>query len=519
MDLSQLFQRAARHFPENVAVVGPASTLRYRELDDRARRLAHGLRVLGLHPGDRVVVLLNNRVEYVEVDVALAYGGFVRVGLNCRLGSDDFATIIEDSGARAIISEHVFDEIVNELARDYELIWLRCGDESLQSDSPATGYEHLVDGSRAAAPLNVDLTSRPGWMPYTSGTTGRPKGVVLTHHALAHTAFNLMLETGPYSEKESILLPQPLSHGAGYFAIAYIASGAAVHVVSGFDPDEICSRGRSENIQTIKLVPTMLKRLLESHKPSPFSKIIYGASPIPPAVLEDALDHYGRSLVQIYGQSEAPATITILGQGDHATGGERLASAGRPWRSVEVKIVDGDGTEVLTGETGELVVKGQHVMSEYYGQHELTSEVLRDGWLWTKDLAVADDLGYIYLRGRRDDIINSGGFNIAPKEVEDVIIRHPDIQDCAVVGAPDAAWGQTVKAYVVPIAGRTISSSDLSSYCAPILGYRQPRSFVIVDDLPHNAYGKVDRNELVRRSVGERAPEGLLSVSESAEER
>jgi fatty-acyl-CoA synthase len=482
-------------------VVGSAGSLRYNQLDNRSRRLADGLASLGLQPGDRVAVLMSNRLEYVEVDVALAYGGFVRVGLNFRLGLDDFARAIQDSGARAIITEPDFDEPVSKLADEYELIWLRCGGGSAQAAARITKYEQLIESRPATAPAKADMTACPGWMPYTSGTTGQPKGVVLTHHALAHSAFNLMLETGPSSDQESILLPQPLSHGSAYFELAYLASGATVHVITGFDPEEIVSRALQFGVATIKLVPAMLKRLLDSGKPSPFSTVIYGASPIPSAVLDEAMDRYGQSLVQIYGQSEAPATITILTKGDHAIGGPRLASAGRPWRSVDVRVVDHDGNEVSPGEVGELILKGEHMMSGYYGRQDLTDEIVRDGWLWTKDLAVSDEDGYIYLRGRRDDIINSGGFNIAPKEVEDVIIQHPDILDCAVIGVPDEVWGQSVKAFVVPALGKVIESSDLTAYCAPRLGYRQPRVFEVLDALPHNSYGKVDRNELLSRST------------------
>jgi fatty-acyl-CoA synthase len=497
MNLSQLFQRAARLFPGNTAVVGPAGSLRYDQLDNRSRRLADGLASLGLKAGDRVAVLMSNRLEYVEIDVALAYGAFVRVALNFRLGVDDFARAILDSGAKAIISEPDFDDSVSKLAEEYELIWIRCDDGPVHAATKVANYDQLIDSRPATPPSKVDLSASPGWMPYTSGTTGRPKGVVLTHHALVHAAFNLILETGPGSDQESILLPQPLSHGAGYFEIAYLASGATVHVVSGFDPEEIVARAVSFNVNTIKLVPTMLKRLLESGMPSPFANIIYGASPIPVAVMDEALDRFGQSLVQIYGQSEAPATITILTKRDHAIGGPRLASAGRPWRSVDVRVVDSEGIEVGPGEVGELILQGEHIMSGYYGRQDLTDEILRDGWLWTKDLAMADDEGYIYLRGRRDDIINSGGFNIAPKEVEDVIIQHPDVQDCAVIGVPDEVWGQCVTVFVVPTAGKAIKPSELTSFCAPRLGYRQPRAIEVVDALPHNAYGKVDRKELL----------------------
>ncbi len=505
MNLASLLHRAAVQHPRRPAIVVPGVVRTYQEVDARARRLVTGLRSLGIVPGDRVAILLRNRVEYPEIDVALAYGGFVRVALNARLGLREFRLATEDCGARAILSEPDFDEVASVLVAEQDLSWLR-----LDGRGDATAdYESLIERSSPAIPA-FDLDDQAlAWISYTSGTTGRPKGVMLSHRALAHVAWNVMLELGPSSEREAILLPQPLSHGAGYFALAYLASGAAVHVAADFDPQEITERGRSHGIDTLKLVPTMLARLVAADLdgPNPFDRIVYGASPIDPPLMEAALTRYGPILTQIYGQSEAPATITCLKAHDHALPGPQRASAGRPWRTVEVRVVDAEGAPVPTGELGELIVRGPHMMSGYYGQPELTAEVMRSGWIWTKDMATVDEGGFVYLRGRRDDMINSGGFNVAPREVEEAMLAHPSVAECAVVGLPDSQWGQRICAFVVPRDGLVVDHDDLTTHARTSLGFRRPRQIVVLSSLPYTAYGKVDRNAL---ASGHASPPGAV---------
>ena len=303
---------------------------------------------------------------------------------------------------------------------------------------------------------------------------------------------------------ERILLPQPLSHGAGYFVIAYLASGATVYPMTRWDPDEALWLGARESIHTLKLVPTMLAGLLDSSAESQFGRIIYGASPIALPQLEKALDRYGPLLMQVYGQSEAPMTITCLNELDHSIPGSHLASAGRPWRSVEVKVVDENFQECEPQQLGQVIVHGEHLMSGYLGKPELTAEVMRDGWLRTKDLGQTDDEGYLYLRGRSDDMIISGGFNIAPREVEDVLVSHSDVASCAVIGVPDERWGQAVRAYVQLAPGAISTTEELIAFASPRLGFRRPRSVVFVETMPHTSYGKIDRKELER--IGENSP-------------
>jgi acyl-CoA synthetase (AMP-forming)/AMP-acid ligase II len=439
-----------------------------------------------------VAVLLSNRLEYPEVDVGLAMAGLVRVAINVRLSLDELSYIIADSQARVLVTEDLYDEDAAELVDRHGVHWIRMG--STKPPASARSYEDLLSSSSASSTMELLPDSAAAWVAYTSGTTGRPKGVVLSHRALVSVAFNLMSEMGPIAPGQSILLPQPLSHGAGMFAIPYLATGSRIHIMGRFDPEEAIDLGYRERISALKCVPTMLVDMLDLERPIPFESVIYGAAPIAPTEIDRALDQWGPVLMQLYGQSEAPVTITALHKDDHARPGPHRSSAGRPWRTVEVEILDPEGQPVGDGELGEVTVRGALVMDRYLGKPELTADVLRDGRVWTRDMGVRDESGYIYLRGRKDEMINSGGYNIAPKEVEDVVVRHPGVKECVALGVPHKRWGQAVEVYVVSSSDTPPTAEQIMEYCRDQLGFRRPRSVVFVDDFPRNAYGKVDRS-------------------------
>jgi acyl-CoA synthetase (AMP-forming)/AMP-acid ligase II len=241
----------------------------------------------------------------------------------------------------------------------------------------------------------------------------------------------------------------------------------------------------------------MLSDLVQLGVPTTFATIVYGAEPINPRLLDETLDLYGPRLVQIYGQTEAPCTISSLQKHDHRAGEPERLSAGRPWRTVEAKIVDPNGDSVPIGTQGELVIRGPQLMDGYYKRPEATAEVLRDGWLWTRDHAEMDDRGFLYLRGRSDQMIISGGYNIAPAEVELVLARHPGVRECAAFGVPHERWGSAVAIAVVRAPGSSVDGRELVDFCADQLGFRKPRVVLFVDSLPHSSYGKVDRKELL----------------------
>lgn len=489
-DLPYLIRRARAAYPDAPAV---ADRRRQRVLDEvvgRAERFANALDALGLAPGG-VAILSENRLEYPELDLALALARRPRVALNSRLHRDDFRYALCDAGAVAIVHSGTFAEDAAALAGELGIVAIDLDGEG------ELGYERLV----RSAP--DDPRPRPGdaeeiaWITYTSGTTGHPKGVELSHRAIREVAFNMLLELGPNRPGERILLAQPLSHGAGYFVLPYLMSGGAVYVADGFDPEEILWAGERLALDTLKIVPTMLPPLLEACTGRlPYGTVIYGASPVPGPILREALDRFGPVLVQIYGQSEAPATLTCLKKEDHLAGDERVHSAGRAWRSVAVEVRRPDGEIADVGELGEVTVRGPHMMSGYRNLAEETRAVMRDGWIWTKDLGRVDERGFVYLLGRRDEMINSGGFNVAPREVERVLQEHPQVEECVVIGLPDPRWGSAISAVVRPVRGARLDPDALIAEVRERLSFRTPKRVVFVDEIPTNAYGKPDRRRL-----------------------
>ncbi len=470
MDLTILITRAVGEHRRDIAIMSGNDSRNYAELDRRARRLANGLGATGLRPGDRVGVLAENSILYPEVDIALAYAGLVRVALNARLGLPEFSYILDDAGVRALVTDDQFDETAAVLAQSFDLVWLRQG---ASVPTGATDLEHVIDKGSETRPDAVHHAEDPAWISYTSGTTGKPKGVVLSRRALVQVTFNLLMELGPPVPGRSVLLPQQFSHGAGFFLWPYLATGGTVHIQRKWDPEEALDIGRRHRIDTLKLVPAMLFDLIQTSGSATFETIIYGAAPLPAAHLEAATDRFGEAFIQIYGQSEAPATLAVLHKSDHARPGPHRHSAGRPWRTVDLVVLDPAGHPVEPGEMGEIVARGTQFMTGYHRLPKETTETLRDGWLWTRDMGVMDEDGFVYLRGRRDDTINSGGFNIAPKEVEEIVEAHPAVDECVAVGVPDRRLGQMVRVYITLAGAVSFDEEDLIEFCKPRLGFRR----------------------------------------------
>jgi long-chain acyl-CoA synthetase len=457
----------------------------------RTAAAAGGLRdSFGVSPGDRVAIVMRNRPEYLEALFAIWHAGLVAVPVNARLHRDEIAYILEDSETAIVVAdpEHA-------------------GDVEAAVIAPGEQWERITAAS--PAPLADRAPDDPAWLFYTSGTTGRPKGATLTHRNLLLMTLSYYADIDAVMPGDSILHAAPLSHGSGLYGRPHVARGAVSVTTGGVAGDEIAALVRRWPGMSFFAAPTMVQRLAGDPAMADLSHlktIIYGGAPMYLADLEDALAVFGPRLAQIYGQGEAPMTITALSKADHAKRDhprwrDRLQSVGSARTDVEVRVVDGDARELPVGETGEVVVRGDVVMAGYWNQPEATAETLRGGWLHTGDVGSFDADGYLTLRDRSKDLIISGGMNIYPREVEEALLHHAAVRSVAVVGRPDPEWGEAVVAFVVPAPGAAPPPLDeLDRACLDrIARYKRPRDYRFVDALPTNHYGKVVKRELQDR--------------------
>jgi acyl-CoA synthetase (AMP-forming)/AMP-acid ligase II len=516
MNVGELVREAARQYGDRTAIVCEDRRLTFAEVAERSGRLAAGLERLGLRKGDRVAVLTHNSAEYPVVEFGLATGGYVAVPLNARLTADDLARTITDAGASALIFQDELRPGVELLRSRLSLLaWIGFGDGI---PTWATAYEDvLTTGIGHGAPPEIDASDLHTIM-YTSGTTGEPKGAMHTHATRVAVTANLLLEMPPDTANDRLLHVAPLTHGSGMFVLPYFVRGACSVILPRFDAEHALETMVRHEITCVKLVPTILRHLLaapsiERLRFPALRSIIYGASPMPLEWLLEAHGRFGDVFTQLYGQVEAPMTITVLRREDHqramaqADASEILRSAGRPWWTVQVRVVDAEGQDVKEGEVGEVLVRGPHVMRGYWNLPEATADTLRAGWVHTRDLARFDERRYLYLVDRTSDMVITGGFNVYPREVEDVLLAHGGVAEVAVVGVPDEVWGESVRAFVVAREGVSVSAEDLDQHCrARMAGFKRPRSYEFIGEIPRNAYGKPLRRALRARFMTDSSP-------------
>ncbi|HZB19122.1 MAG TPA: AMP-binding protein [Blastococcus sp.] len=468
----------------------------------RTAAAAGGLRDgFRLSPGDRVAIVMRNRPEYLEALFAVWHAGLVAVPVNARLHQDEIAYILDHSGSAVVLTDDEHADEVEPLVGTVE---------ALQAAvlAPGPHWDRLTAG--APTPLVDRRPAAGAWLFYTSGTTGRPKGATLTHRNLLMASLSYFADIDQVMPQDCILHAAPLSHGSGLYGLPHVARGA-VSVVphsGGVDGDEIAALLSRWPGTSMFAAPTMVKRLagdraVAAADLSHLKTIVYGGAPMYLADLEDALGVFGPRLAQIYGQGESPMTITALSKADHAARDhprwrERMQSVGFPRTDVEVRVVDDADREVPAEEVGEVVVRGDVVMAGYWKQPDATAETLRGGWLHTGDVGSVDSDGFLTLRDRSKDLIITGGMNVYPREVEEVLLRHPGVRSAAVVGRPDPEWGEAVVAFVVPADGTAPPPvEDLDRTCLEYIArFKRPKDYRFVDALPTNNYGKVVKREL-----------------------
>ncbi len=449
----------------------------------------------GLAKGDRIALFMKNCPAYLEILYGIFWIGAVVVPVNNKLHPSEAKWIAENAGAKLVFTDT--GDILGAMDDCRELSLQDA--ETAVSQSPATNIE---------PPLSLEDEAL-AWLFYTSGTTGRPKGVMLSHKKLRMMATAYTLDVDPVFETDTKLYAAPMSHGAGLYNFQFVRAGAC-HVIPrsrGFDPAEIVNLARNMDNLVFFAAPTMVKRLIAHSSTQEFDgqgirTIVYGGGPMYLSDLEEALALFGPRFVQIYGQGESPMTISVLpreviADDKHPEAKHRKASVGFAHSCVDVGIVDSTMTHLPAGTVGEIAVKGDTVMSGYWNNPEASAESLVNGWLKTGDLGFLDEDGFLTLTDRSKDVIISGGTNIYPREVEEVLLTHPDVFEVSVVGTPDAEWGESVVAFLVPRPGTTIEIATLDSWCkAQIASFKKPKSYQLLKELPKNSYGKVLKREL-----------------------
>jgi long-chain acyl-CoA synthetase len=503
MNLANFLARSARIFPDNPAVcLGESVWINYADLMRRVAAMAAGLRhALGLLPGDRVALAAGNCPQYVELWYAAWYAGLITVPMNAKLHPKELEFILQDAGAKVCFASA-------ELAQSLEA--LRDGLPELKRVIEI-GSRDYTELTRAEANLAMGevLPDDVAWLFYTSGTTGRPKGVMITHRNEVCMSLAYFAAVDGIAPGDCVLHAAPMSHGSGQYNFPHVLAGASQVIPDSglFDPAEIFQLCRRWHGVTLFAAPTMVQRLVAHvrlHAPAldGLKTVVYGGGPMYLQDIKRALDTMGPRFAQIYGQGESPMAITALSKfhiGDHThpRHEQRLASVGVAQPPVEVRIADAQDRTLPDGEIGEVLVRGDTVMRGYWRNPDATGEALRGGWLHTGDVGSLDADGFLTLRDRSKDMIISGGSNIYPREVEEVLLRHPAVSEVSVIGRPHADWGEEVIAFVVAHPGAAVREQELDALCLDhIARFKRPKGYRFVSDLPKNSYGKVLKTAL-----------------------
>jgi len=500
-NIGNLLAKRASLSPDLEAVFDVATDRRFSwaEADARCNQTANALLGLGIAKGDRVGLLLMNSMEFFESFLAIAKIGAVCVPLNWRLVPDELEFILNDSGTKALLFGTEFEEAVTDLQARPKL--------SGQGEG-ATTIEHYVQVGGETAPFAIDYTSTCGaassdspdvsacddddlYIMYTSGTTGLPKGVVHTHET-ALWACLTMLPTAEVRHADRYIVALPLFHvGALTPMTGNVHRGVTNIILRAFDPRQVWQLIEQEKVDTMLAVPAMLNFMLqvpdhETVDRSTLRWIMSGAAPVPVSLIEQYA-RMGIDIHQVYGMTETcgPACLT-----SPETALSKAGSTGKAFMHTDVKVVGEDGNEVAPGESGEILIRGPHIMKAYWNRPDATAEALVDGWLRSGDVATVDDEGFVYIQDRKKDMIISGGENVYPAEVENVILEHPGVADVAVIGQPSEKWGESGFAVVVR-SDDSLAESEVLDHCQGKLArFKQPRGVAFIDVIPRNPSGK-----------------------------
>lgn len=499
MNMAALLADVARRIPDNIAVLDGDREIRFSELFLSAKCMAGAMRnVYGVKPGDRVAIFLDNCSEFFEIIFAAWTIGACIVPINAKLHENEVFHILEDSGARICFTSFEKAATLHKLLENLDELEALI---EIGGDAYAALYK--------ASPATVQHArpEEPAWLFYTSGTTGKPKGAELSFRSLLFMTQCYYSDINLPVAGDTKLHAAPLSHGSGLYSLAHIFKGGCQRVLRGFTPSEIFAEIERHPNVTMFAAPTMITRLLNAPEAkeadlSNLQVLYFGGGPMYQSDLIRALELFGERLFHLFGQGESPMTISGFWP-QHSDKnlrpeiGGRLTSCGIRRTGVDFRVVDEEGNEVTAGEIGEVITRSDCLMTGYWRNPEATKKAMPGGWLWTGDIGTYDDEGYLYLKDRSKDLIISGGTNIYPREIEDVLLTHPDISECSIVGRPHPIWGEEVVAFLVMKPDRICDTEALDQHImSRIARFKRPKDYRILDNLPKNNYGKVVKTEL-----------------------
>ena len=496
-NFGDFLRRRAFITPTLEATVEPALGNRrfdYRGLNARCNRVAHALQASGVKPGDRVALLLMNSAEFVESFFAAAKIGAVNVPLNWRLVADELEFILEDAGATVLLFSENFAPLAAELQRRGAKTDLRLFVQvGGTAEAFAMPYDAWMGAAASGEPAPAGGDDDLLFIMYTSGTTGLPKGVMHSHRTVLWAMLTLAA-TADMRNRDRFLMSLPLFHvGALTPAMACVYLGITQVILKAFDPKLSWELIRDEKITSTLMVPAMLQFMLATydkaaHDLRTLRWIMSGAAPVPVNLIRTYAD-MGVEVHQVYGLTEScgPGCL-ILGEDAMS----RAGSTGRAYFHTDVRVVDVDGRDCASDEPGEVLIRGPHNMVGYWNRPDATAQALRDGWLHTGDIGTMDAEGFVTVRDRMKDMLISGGENVYPAEVENMLLGHPALADAAVIGLPSPKWGEVALAVVVPKKGQAITAPELLQWCkGKLAGFKLPKAAVIVEEIPRNPSGKI----------------------------
>jgi len=508
---ADIIYRNALLYPDSEAFVCGSQRISFGSFNGQVNRIIHGLLGAGVRKGDVIGILSWNRLEYCEVFGAAMKGGFVLAHFSPRLKAEELLHVINDAEAKVLFLGKEFVEIVETIQEDLAKteMFLIFDDEA----EPMRAYRDLLKDQPAAEPDAVVNEDDPLVIFYTSGTTGLPRGAIYSQKQKMENTSMKALDIGvEFGDRHLVILPMFHTGGDSHIWPFFLMGGCNVIIPEPtFDPAAALKTIVDEQITDVHIVPTQLVALLnlsdiEGYDLGKLKRVWYAASPMPTEVLKRGLSVFGPVFIQGYGLTESGPHATVLNQASHRLPGSSdqdpglLASCGQPCIGVQMRIIDEAGSDVAAGELGEIIIKSRRIMGGYWRNPDATDKAIKDGWLYTGDIGYYDEKGYIYIADRKKDMIVTGGENVYPKEVEEVLYRHPAVMEAAVIGIPDDYWVERVYALVVLRQGRQATAEEIIEFCKDhIAHYKAPKGVEFVDDLPKSPQGKILKKDIRKR--------------------